>query len=168
MDLAMPGMDGFEATRRLRQRPELATTVIIASSASISEAERNTSLGAGCDDFLPKPVQAGALLELLRATLQLEWQRRAAPGAAVTLPPMTDADICVLTPPPAEELARLLELADNGHVSGVLRELDRLERADPQLGAWIGQVRAVARSFDIKRLYALLRAQVESVSRQLP
>ncbi|XYH96665.1 AAA family ATPase [Sorangium sp. So ce1128] len=168
MDLAMPGMDGFEATRRLRQRPELARTVIIASSASISEAARQTSLSAGCDDFLPKPVQAGALLELLRATLQLEWQRRAARGTAVTLPTMTDAELCMLTPPSAQELARLLELADSGHVSGVLKELDRLEEADPQLGAWIGQVRAVARSFQTKQLSALLRAQIASVSRQLP
>ncbi|XYI02377.1 AAA family ATPase [Sorangium sp. So ce1128] len=168
MDLAMPGVDGFEATRRLRQRPELAATVIIASSASISEAERHTSLGAGCDDFLPKPVQAGALLELLRATLRLEWKRREGQGAAVTLPTMTEADICMLTPPPAQELAQLLELADSGHVSGVLKELDRLAQADPRLGAWIGQVRAVARSFQTKQLRALLRAQIASVSRQLP
>ncbi|MDC0684888.1 AAA family ATPase [Sorangium atrum] len=168
LDLAMPGMDGCEATRRLRQRPELARVAIIASSASISEAERQTSLSAGCDDFLPKPVQAGALLELLRATLQLEWKRQAGPGAAVTPPPMTDAEIGLLTPPSAEELSRLLDLADQGHVSGVLNELGRLDEADPRLGAWIEQVRAVARSFQIKRLRALLRAQVASVSRQLP
>ena len=61
----------------------------------------------------------------------------------------------------------VLELADWGDVSGVLNELDRLEQADPQLGAWIGQVRAVARSFQTKRLYDLLQAQVERVSRQL-
>jgi hypothetical protein len=113
-------------------------------------------------------VQAGALLELLRATLQIEWIRRAEPGAAVTAPTMTDAEIGMLTPPSAEELSRLLQLADRGHVSGVLRELGRLEQADPRLGAWIEQVRAVARSFQVKRLRALLRAQIASVSRQLP
>ncbi|XYH96664.1 AAA family ATPase [Sorangium sp. So ce1128] len=168
MDLSMPGMDGYEATRRLRQRPELARVAIIALSASTSEAERQASLSAGCDDFLPKPVQAGALLELLRATLQLEWQRRAARGAAVTLPTMTEAELCMLTPPSAQELARLLELAGQGYISGVLRELDRLAQADPRLGAWIGQVRAVARSFQTKQLSSLLRAQIASVSRQLP
>ncbi|WP_437592379.1 hypothetical protein [Sorangium sp. So ce1000] len=51
---------------------------------------------------------------------------------------------------------------------GPFNELDGLEQADPQLGAWIGQVRAVARSFQTKQLRALLRAQVERVSRQLP
>ncbi|WP_437915826.1 AAA family ATPase [Sorangium sp. So ce302] len=160
MDLAMPGMDGYEATRRLRQRPELARTAIIASSASTSEVERHKSLSAGCDDFLPKPVQAGAFLELLRGTLQLEWQRRAGQGAAVTMPSMADAELCTLPAPPAQELARLVELADRGLVSQVLNELDRLEEADPQLGAWSGQVRAVARSFQIKRLRGLLQAQV--------
>ncbi|XYH98593.1 AAA family ATPase [Sorangium sp. So ce1128] len=164
MDLSMPGMDGYEATRRLRQRPELARVAIIASSASISEAERQTSLSAGCDDFLPKPVQAGALLELLRATLQLEWKRQAGPGAAVTAPTMTDAEIGMLTPPPAEELSRLIELADRGLVSSVLTELNRLEEADPRLGAWIGPIRAVARSFEIKRLCGLLHAQLDTAS----
>ncbi|MDC0684887.1 AAA family ATPase [Sorangium atrum] len=160
LDLAMPGMDGCEATRRLRQRPELARVAIIASSASISEAERQTSLSAGCDDFLPKPVQAGALLELLRATLQLEWKRQAGPGAAVTMPSMTDEELCTLPAPRAQELARLVELANRGLVSQVLNELDRLEEADQQLGAWSGQVRAVARSFQVKRLRGLLQAQL--------
>ncbi|XYH97359.1 AAA family ATPase [Sorangium sp. So ce1128] len=168
MDLAMPGMDGYEVTRRLRQRPELARVAIIASSASTSGAERDTSLSAGCDDFLPKPVQAGALLELLRATLQLEWIRRAGPGAAVTLPTMTEAEIGMLTPPPAHELSRLIELADSGRVPRVLNELDRLEEADPRLGAWIGQIRAVARSFQNKRLRGLLQAQLDTASRLLP
>src|SRR6185503_1071349 len=65
MDLAMPVVDGYEATRRLRQIPELRSTVIIASSASISEAEHEKSVSAGCDDFLPKPVQARALFDAL-------------------------------------------------------------------------------------------------------
>ncbi|WP_437900329.1 AAA family ATPase [Sorangium sp. So ce124] len=168
MDLAMPGMDGYETTRCLRQRPELASTAILASSASTSEAERHASLSAGCDDFLPKPVQAAALLELLRATLQLEWIRRAGPGMAVALPTMTEAEICMLTPPPAQELARLLELANEGYISGVLNELDRLEEADgSRLGAWIGRVRAVAKSFQTKRLRALLRIQLDRASRRL-
>ncbi|WP_437834542.1 AAA family ATPase [Sorangium sp. So ce1153] len=168
MDLVMPGEDGREVTRRLRQRPELARTAIIASSASTSGADRQRSLSAGCDDFLPKPVQAGALLELLRATLQLEWVRRAGPGAAVAAPPMTDAEIGMLTPPPAQELSRLIELADRGLVSLVLNELARLEEADPRLGAWIGQVRAVARSFQTKRLRGLLQAQLDTASRSSP
>ncbi|MDC0745462.1 AAA family ATPase [Polyangium mundeleinium] len=167
MDLAMPGMDGYEATRRLRQRPELARTAIIASSASTSEAERRTSLRAGCDDFLPKPVQAGALLELLRATLQLEWVRRAEQGVAAPRAPRNDAEIHALTPPPAEELGRLLDLAERGLVSRVLGELDRLEASDARLGPWIGEVRAVAKNFQTKRLRSLLRTQLDATSQRV-
>jgi CheY-like chemotaxis protein len=165
MDLAMPGMDGYEATRRLRQRPELGRTAIIASSASTSEADRQASLGAGCDDFLPKPVQAAALLELLRATLELEWRRRAEPGTPAPLPAMNDVEIHALTPPPPEELSRLVELAEKGLVPRVLNELVRLEEADPKLGPWIAQVRAVAKSFQMKRLRALLRSQLDAMLR---
>jgi hypothetical protein len=81
---------------------------------------------------------------------------------------MNDAEIRALPAPPPEELARLLELAEEGHVSGVLNELARLAEADPLLGAWIGQVRAVAQSFQTQRLRALLRAQVDTASQQLP
>ncbi|HTN90394.1 MAG TPA: hypothetical protein VL242_42255, partial [Sorangium sp.] len=83
-------------------------------------------------------------------------------------PPMTDAEIGMLTPPPAQELSRLIELADRGLVSLVLNELARLEEADPRLGAWIGQVRAVARSFQTKRLRGLLQAQLDTASRSSP
>jgi CheY-like chemotaxis protein len=72
-DLAMPIMDGLEMTRRLRQIPELRNTVIIASSAFVFDYDRQESLDAGCDGFLPKPVQMKELLDLLQAHLGLEW-----------------------------------------------------------------------------------------------
>src|SRR5262249_41518318 len=62
MDLSMPGLDGYETTRRLREMPELGPVVIMAISASISGPAQKKSLGAGCNDFLPKPVQVEALL----------------------------------------------------------------------------------------------------------
>jgi len=46
----------------------------------------------------------------------------------------------------------------------VCSELDRLEEADPLLGPWIGEVRAVAKSFQTKRLRSLLRAQRDAPS----
>jgi hypothetical protein len=78
---------------------------------------------------------------------------------------MSDAEIHALTPPPAEELSRLNELAARGHVSRVLKELERLEKADPLLGPWIGQVRAVAKNFQTRRLCSLFRAQLDTTSR---
>lgn len=72
-DLKMPIMDGLEMTRQLRQIVELQNTVIIASSAFVFDYDRQESLDAGCNGFLPKPVQMEELLGLLQTHLGLEW-----------------------------------------------------------------------------------------------
>jgi signal transduction histidine kinase/ActR/RegA family two-component response regulator len=72
-DLAMPLMDGLEMTRCLRQWDEFGDTPIIASSAFVFNYDRQQSQDAGCNDFLPKPVQASELLEILQRYLSLEW-----------------------------------------------------------------------------------------------
>ncbi|HEY9728694.1 MAG TPA: PAS domain S-box protein [Chroococcales cyanobacterium] len=73
MDLVMPGLDGFEATRQLRKLTELKKIVIIATSASVFDYSQDKSRKVGCNDFISKPVQAQQLLEQLRVHLGLEW-----------------------------------------------------------------------------------------------
>ena len=73
MDLVMPVMDGFEATRTIQNAAGTKPPVIIALSASVLESDQMESAHAGCDDFIPKPVQAPVLLEKLRWHLGLDW-----------------------------------------------------------------------------------------------
>jgi signal transduction histidine kinase/ActR/RegA family two-component response regulator len=73
IDLVMPILDGLDTTRCIRQLDNLAKTPIIASSASVTEFDRYKSQLAGCDDFLPKPIQASDLLNFLKHYLDLEW-----------------------------------------------------------------------------------------------
>jgi PAS domain S-box-containing protein len=70
MDLVMPVMDGFEATRQIRELTELKKIVIIATSASVFDYSQAKIRKAGCDDFIPKPVRAEHLLEQLRVHLE--------------------------------------------------------------------------------------------------
>jgi len=74
MDLVMPVMDGFEATRQLRRSPNFHHTIIIAASASAFEHDQQTSLNVGCDAFLSKPIRFNQLLKILETYLNLEWQ----------------------------------------------------------------------------------------------
>ena len=55
VDIAIPGLDGYEVTLRLRAEPELKDVPIVAITA---EGNRSTSLAVGCDGFLQKPIDA--------------------------------------------------------------------------------------------------------------
>jgi PAS domain S-box-containing protein len=76
MDNVMPLMDGLEATRRLREMPELSAVPIITISASAQPSFRADSLAAGADAFLTKPVQVDELMDRIGALLQLRWTVR--------------------------------------------------------------------------------------------
>lgn len=64
MDIMMPELDGFEATRRIRGFPETRHIPIITLTAM--DGARSLALDAGANDFLPKPVNSGALLKKVR------------------------------------------------------------------------------------------------------
>jgi len=65
MDIRMPIMDGLEATKVLRTKPELSQVPIIATTASAGEDSREDCLKAGCTDHLSKPIQSKELFEIL-------------------------------------------------------------------------------------------------------
>ena len=71
MDLGMPVMDGWEATRRIKADPETAGIPIIALTASAFESDREKSFAAGCCDFDTKPVDLPRLLGKIERSLAL-------------------------------------------------------------------------------------------------
>jgi len=70
MDLRLPVLDGWEATRRIKAQPETRHIPIIALTAHAMAGDREKALAAGCDDFDTKPVELPRLLEKVRALLQ--------------------------------------------------------------------------------------------------
>jgi CheY-like chemotaxis protein len=69
MDLSLPVLDGWEATRRLKQAVETRAIPVIALSAHAMAGERERALQAGCDDYDTKPVDLDRLLAKIRAQL---------------------------------------------------------------------------------------------------
>jgi len=67
MDLSLPVLDGWEASRRLKEMPETESIPIIALSAHVFEGEREKALAAGCDDYDTKPVDFNRLLSKIDA-----------------------------------------------------------------------------------------------------
>ena len=65
MDLSLPVLDGLDATRRIRQHPETADTVIVAVTAHIEPDYRTKALAAGCNAYVTKPIDFDWLNDLI-------------------------------------------------------------------------------------------------------
>ena len=69
MDMSLPGMDGWEASRRLKADPALKSIPIIGLSAHAMSGDKQKALAAGCDNYLTKPVDEDMLYSMLIAYL---------------------------------------------------------------------------------------------------
>jgi PAS domain S-box-containing protein len=89
MDLRMPGLDGYAATRHIRaleqQRPEALTTKILALTASVFAEDRSRALASGCDDFVPKPLKTNVITAKLSEHLGIQYEYAAVPTKTIEL-----------------------------------------------------------------------------------
>lgn len=72
MDLQLPGMDGLELTRLLKSQPETRAIVILAVTAYAMKGDEERARAAGCDGYIPKPVDTRALPRIVAQHLGLE------------------------------------------------------------------------------------------------
>jgi len=127
MDLMMPEMDGFEATRAIRNMPEIKDTAVIAVSAGVFNQTRNDCLDAGCDDFIPKPVITDELLEKISKHLSLKWKY----AKEQILHNGQDFNQAMV-PPPDHVMKQYKTLIMAGRITEIQRQLKFLVRNDPK------------------------------------
>ena len=70
MDIQLPGIDGFEAFRRIRSHPDTLAIPVVAFTASVMSSDRHRITDAGFDGFIGKPINLKEFLETVRKTLE--------------------------------------------------------------------------------------------------
>ena len=70
MDMSLPVLDGWDATKQVKADPATANIPVIALTAHAMEGDRQKALGAGCDDFDTKPVELNRLLGKIEELLK--------------------------------------------------------------------------------------------------
>jgi CheY-like chemotaxis protein len=159
-DLAMPVMDGHEMIAQLRQSSEISSDLaIIVSSASVFESDRQKSLEAGANDFLPKPIQKETLLESLQKHLNLEWVYEQ-PIQEQTINVVKNSSpatqVVEMIPPSADDITRLHDLSRKGLINDLLQEIDRIEELDPKLLPFTQTLRDLAKGFKLRQIKAFI------------
>jgi len=161
MDLRLPVMDGFEATRRIKSDPDGRDTVIIALTASAFEEERADILAQGCDDFVRKPYRKEEIFEMLSKHLGVVF-RYHGEGIASPAPTMADAQAVLrqvsgmslsesgLEPEWLEELQRATTIGDHAEIIAIIKWLD------PDHRALAGALTFLAESFEYEEILAFV------------
>jgi len=154
-DLIMPKMDGFELIHQLRQSPVLQEKIIISSSASVYDTDKERSLAIGSNAFLPKPIQVERFFKQLQHHLELTWIYGDKVQEAVeenhTAPMMF---------PPLAKLKELYELSLIGDVDELEEYIDILSKSDANLKAFIAQVQAFIKEYQVEELSEWLEREM--------
>ncbi len=153
MDLAMPGIDGWETIRRIRHEALGPAAIAIVSANAFDKGLEN-DVGIRAADFITKPVRVAELLDWLGRALALEWISAA---AAPPVPEPAPAPEAPLALPAEPHLRALQELVDIGYVRGIVKRLDQIEHESPACAAFVERMRAMARGFRLDEMNGVLK-----------
>ena len=163
MDLVMPVMDGWDAMRQLRRLPDLKEVPIIAVSASASEGHQASSLMAGADAFLSKPINLEQLLTQIGALLKLQWIEGV---SAAQLPSELQA-VGELVVPPAKEMEDLHHWARMGNMQEILRWASYVAKLDERYRPFASRLAQMAQDYRSKAILNLVEQHMEKSQNEL-
>ena len=145
LDIMMPGMNGFEVTRRVRENAVLKLLPIILITALRETKERVEGIDAGCDDFITKPVDKNELLSRVKSLLKIKDYN----DLRTNYQKQLEAEVAQRT----ESLKHAMQAIKDASLETINRLTKAAEYKDEETGAHIQRMslysEAVARSFGL-------------------
>ena len=147
LDISMPGINGWDLARVLRERGQ--TGAILMLSANVGESPPPPSEEDAHDAVMVKPFEVQRLLDRIADLTGLDWQEEAPPAK------INGEPAAVLVSPGPEHVAELLRLGRIGYVRGIESKLDQLDTQERNR-AFVAEMRRHVRAFDFRRYTARL------------
>jgi signal transduction histidine kinase/CheY-like chemotaxis protein len=162
MDMRMPVMDGYEATKRIKSTTKGQATVVVALTASVFEEQRTVVLSAGCDDFVRKPFRDKDIFDVLHRHLGVRFLYAGQDQETAT--PRHDSMPKDLTPTalrnlPAQWLSDMHQAANRADMDRMLSLLTDIETDYAQLAQ---ELQTLIQDFRLDELIALTDTREKS------
>jgi signal transduction histidine kinase/DNA-binding NarL/FixJ family response regulator len=158
LDLAMPGIDGWETLRRIRALGAPQPVVAIVSANAFDRA-LDHGLGIAAEDFIVKPVRHSELLDWLERRLQLHWV--STPPLQRPLAPERNAVASPWELPPRDELLALQALVQLGYYRGITNKLQALVQAYPACLPLTTLLQSLARQYQFDAMLDHLKKALD-------
>lgn len=113
MDLSLPVLSGWEAAKEIKESPETASIPVVAVTAHAMHGDRERALAAGCDGFIPKPIDEETFASLVESYLRRPVVEESSPIEATASPPSSR--------PGSAEPGRILVVDDHAEVAQIIR-----------------------------------------------
>ncbi|MBD2534850.1 response regulator [Nostoc flagelliforme FACHB-838] len=161
----MPLINGYEMLYRLRNLLKFPNLKVVVSSASVFGYDKQKSLDAGADDFLPKPVQLSELLNKLEKHLEMEWiyeDNNLSTLTSANIMKISKSNQAKIIPPPIEELICLKQLALRGRIKAIHKHLEKIEQMDEKYAAFVQYLNHLAQNFKTKEIKDFINEMFKS------
>jgi DNA-binding response OmpR family regulator len=153
MDMRMPVMDGYEATRYIKGQVKGSATAVVALTASVLEEEKAIVLSTGCDDFVRKPFREHLIFEMLSKHLGVKFiyeENNALDNTELADKLLSSADFTIM---PKQWLMQLSEAALEADSEQVLLLINAIPITET---LFINKLNKLVRQFQFEQIIDLI------------
>jgi len=158
MDMIIPGMDGRETATKIRKNIKLEKVSIIAVSATVTDTFRRESIEAGCNDFIPKPIDVENIMNILEKHLKIEWiYEYSGIEKNADIPSNKEKENIKDNIPSKSDIQKLYEFARKGDLKAIQLLIDMIKEKGKSSNIFVDNLQDLVNSFQINNIREFIK-----------